>query len=274
MEDKNLPIRYLQVLLFVAVYVALGLAFKLDVAGYQLLAIPLVLGFQLLIRKQPVQTLWVRDYYPFTLNKWGIALAVALAIHPVKVLVEIALKGNFAAHWAHIGFTAAVLAGAFAAGYSYQRFTKATWRLLLLCLAIAGGIGLLLNATFTVLGVVLLHKQLQPNPMVGFQSFIRYIPVAFILEEVVFRGLLDAHLYQPQQARGWGSAIFVSVLWGLWHYPVAPHGAGPPLVQIGMLIFVHTAVGVPLSMFWRRSGNLGVPVFTHAFIDAVRDALV
>jgi membrane protease YdiL (CAAX protease family) len=31
-------------------------------------------------------------------------------------------------------------------------------------------------------------------------------------------------------------------------------------------------VGIPLSLFWRRSGNLFVPAAVHALIDAVRNA--
>jgi membrane protease YdiL (CAAX protease family) len=33
-------------------------------------------------------------------------------------------------------------------------------------------------------------------------------------------------------------------------------------------------MGVFLSIYWRRSGNLAVPGFAHAFGDAVRNILV
>jgi hypothetical protein len=36
---------------------------------------------------------------------------------------------------------------------------------------------------------------------------------------------------------------------------------------------VHSLIGVPLATYWRQSGNLAVPAFTHALIDAVRNAL-
>jgi membrane protease YdiL (CAAX protease family) len=38
------------------------------------------------------------------------------------------------------------------------------------------------------------------------------------------------------------------------------------------LLAVHTLVGVPLSFYWRRSGNLLVPGVSHAMLDAIRDA--
>jgi hypothetical protein len=37
---------------------------------------------------------------------------------------------------------------------------------------------------------------------------------------------------------------------------------------------LHSLVGVSLSLFWRRSGNLAVPAFAHAWVDAVRDCLL
>jgi hypothetical protein len=40
-----------------------------------------------------------------------------------------------------------------------------------------------------------------------------------------------------------------------------------------MLVGFHSAIGIPLSFAWRRSGNLFVTAFTHALIDAVRDGL-
>jgi membrane protease YdiL (CAAX protease family) len=45
-------------------------------------------------------------------------------------------------------------------------------------------------------------------------------------------------------------------------------------VTTSFLVFVHTIIGIPLSIYWRKSGNLAVPAFTHAFIDAVRNALI
>ena len=54
---------------------------------------------------------------------------------------------------------------------------------------------------------------------------------------------------------------------------IAPAQAGPPTLSAVVLPLVHCGVGVLFSIFWRRSGLLLVPVFAHAFIDAVRNAL-
>jgi membrane protease YdiL (CAAX protease family) len=39
-------------------------------------------------------------------------------------------------------------------------------------------------------------------------------------------------------------------------------------------LLVHMLVGIPLSPYWRRSGNLGVPALTHSLVDALRNALL
>src|SRR5262249_50904875 len=84
-------------------------------------------------------------------------------------------------------------------------------------------------------------------------QFMFYFPVCFVLEEVAFRGAIDAHVAQPDEVgpRSWISAAFVSVLWGAWHLPIA--AGNEPSAQAALtLIAVHTLVGVPLSFCWRK----------------------
>ena len=97
-----------------------------------------------------------------------------------------------------------------------------------------------------------------------------YYPATFALEEVAFRGAIDAHVHHDGDARGWQSASLVSALWGLWHLPVS---AGLPLPWMLLeLVVVHVALGVWLSFAWRRTRNLGGPALAHAVNDAVRNA--
>lgn len=37
---------------------------------------------------------------------------------------------------------------------------------------------------------------------------------------------------------------------------------------------MHVALGVPLSLAWRGSGNLAGPALAHAVVDAVRNAFL
>jgi len=276
MTNQSVLIRHIQALLFVLIYVAIGMVLKflkLNANIYLFTGIPLTLIFQVFIRKQPIQTLWVREYSKFKLNKWGIIIAAAFIILPVKIIIQMILNNKIDV--ITILYMVVVLMGTLGVAYSISKFTKGTMRCLLLCLATAGmlGIGFCIASTFA--HSINLHKSIQPNLKTGIKSLLIYIPACFIIEEVVFRGLLDSHVYHPGQKKGIWSAIFISALWGLWHIPVVPmNGIGNSLIATAFLIAVHTVIGVPLSIFWRKSGNLFVTCFTHSLIDAVRNALV
>ena len=84
-------------------------------------------------------------------------------------------------------------------------------------------------------------------------------------------GALDAHLHRPGERFHFTSALLGSLLWGLWHLPTLPAESRGPEAVIALL-GVHVLIGVPLAIYWRQSGNLAVPAFTHAMIDAVRNA--
>jgi len=96
--------------------------------------------------------------------------------------------------------------------------------------------------------------------------------VTFVLEEVAFRGALDAHVHHAGEGRGWQSAVFVSALWALWHLPISTGMPFPILIVV--LLAVHILIGVPLSFAWRRSQNFAGPAFAHSAIDAVRNAFL
>jgi membrane protease YdiL (CAAX protease family) len=105
------------------------------------------------------------------------------------------------------------------------------------------------------------------------------LPASFIAEEVFFRGVLDTYLHQGEQGTGWPSAIYISALWGLWHLPLSAFAssAHPSVESVlsnaAMLLLDQIAVGVPLSIWWRRSGNLVVPGIPHVLLDALRNIL-
>jgi membrane protease YdiL (CAAX protease family) len=119
-----------------------------------------------------------------------------------------------------------------------------------------------------------------PKLVFLFKQFLLYFTVCFALEEVVFRGALDSHIYRPQsdgQANGspWLSAIFVSALWGIWHLPTLPIPSAAALAAAApALIIIHSLVGVPLSFCWRASGTLVLPAAAHALIDAYRNTVL
>ena len=84
-----------------------------------------------------------------------------------------------------------------------------------------------------------------------------------VVEEVLFRGALDAYLHETDTDEGTFSAYYVSTLWALWHLPLTLAVVGFAGVP-GQVI--HLFIGVPLSMAMRRGRNLA-----RAWPDALRN---
>jgi membrane protease YdiL (CAAX protease family) len=253
---------------FIGLWIALGIISRLGANQYLLVGVPLTICFQLLVRKQPIRALWVREAPRFSLDKPGWRWALVLAVIPARVVLMGLIEGNFIfAAW---GICAVI--GAVASAYAIRKFDRSTIQSLLLCAISAGAVGIVYMAGVASLG----HSKAFVSPVTRIETFwgslFEYFPVSFVLEEVSFRGALDTHLHHPEDPHPWISAILVSALWGIWHFPIYP-GVNP-FRDVAILIAVHCAIGIPMSFFWRRSGNLAVPAFSHALIDAVRNALI
>ncbi len=106
------------------------------------------------------------------------------------------------------------------------------------------------------------------NLLIFGRSALLYFPISFVVEEVSFRGAIDGFVQQRTEGGGWATAFLVSALWGIWHLPIVPH---PSIGMAAILIVFQTLLGVPLSIAWRRSGNLAAPAAVHAFVDAFRN---
>ena len=266
--------RWVEAIAFVAIWVAAGELLDMSANIYLLFGIPLTAGFQLLVRKKPIKDLWVRDGPAFSLRTVSLRLAIPLAVVPFLHLVVTLLKGQ---ELDSIIYALAAIVGAGAAAYALGRFRRQTWRCLALCVATASVVGILLTVDAAWHDASTIHPtglRLQPNALFGLDSLLLYIPALFMIEEVAFRGAIDSHVRHPGERRdiastiyGIASAIFVSVLWGLWHHPIVPNAT------VLQLLIAQVAVGPFLSLFWRRSGNLMVPGFAHALNDSVRNAL-
>lgn len=252
---------------FVATWVALGFLLPGNSDVYLLVGIPLTIGFQVLVRRRPLRELWVRDGSGFRLDRRGLLLATLLAIVPAT-FGFLALR---AGDWPRMGWHAAAVAGAVAAAYAV-RSTSAVAVLRSAALAIAIGVG----GNLVVLGGihVATAAPIELSAVAGtvLKSLALYFPATFLIEEVAFRGALDAHVQHSGDGRGWQTALLVSALWGLWHLPVAD-GLPLPILFV-FLVTWHCAIGVPLSFAWRRTGNLAGPAFAHCAIDAARNALM
>jgi len=268
--------KYIEVLTFVLVWMAAGWIFHLGVYAYLLLGVPLVVVFQLFIGRQPLRHLWVRDATTFRLGLIGILLAALLVLIPGYDLFFVELPKKL---WVVALWLVCAMAGAVFAAFALSRQRASATRQGLPSFVAALLIGI---SYISVTALAEHHSIGLPFPKLAFllKQFLLYFTVCFVLEEVVFRGALDSHVYRPRsdgQASGspWLSALFVSSLWGVWHLPtLAITSVSGVAVAIPALIIVHTLIGVPLSFCWRASGTLVLPAAAHAVIDAYRDAVL
>ena len=210
------PRKYIEVLAFVAVWMAAGWTFRLDANAYLVIGVPLVVLFQLLIRRQPLRNLWARDATSFRLGLVGVVIAALLILAPGYDLVVVALPRRL---WVVALWLLCACGGAvFAAFALRQQEANAARR------GLPGFIAaVLIGIAIMAAGALARHHSIGfPLPRFFFllKQFLLYFVVSFALEEVAFRGALDSHLYQPgnnRQSTGspWLSAIFVCSLGSL-----------------------------------------------------------
>jgi hypothetical protein len=277
------PLRFLIVGLVVALWCLLGLWLQLMfpepvLPVYLLLGIPLLLLFQLGIQRQPLRTLWVRSGLPFVLDGPFFILWVLFSLFPVYAVVrEVLLM-----HLANAAEYSVAIIGAFGLAYALRAMQAKTWWQLGLCVLTVGLLGLLPQFLSLLLPHVLhIHTAhpvttAQPTLLQSLEIAAEWFlisPVGFVVEEVFFRGALDTYLHRGEEGIGWLSAIFVSALWGVWHLP-GQALSGNLLFAVVGTVLPQILVGVPLSLWWRKSGNLAVTNTAHALLEAVRNALV
>ncbi|WP_256796268.1 CPBP family intramembrane glutamic endopeptidase [Terrabacter sp. Ter38] len=250
---------------FVAVWMVAGFALHLPSNGYLLLGIPLTAAFQVLVRRRPLRELFAAGTDRFALIRQGMVVAAVLAATPAYYAGKAVLDGD----WLTAGWYVAALIGAVAAGFALRVQAIAT-TLRDAARPIAVGAG----EFVTVYGVLHVATGTPLPTVAALVTLVKYtalyFPATFLMEEVAFRGAIDAHVHHDGDRRGWASAVFVSALWGLWHLPVSSDFPLP--LMVAELVVVHIALGVWLSFAWRRTGNLAAPALAHAVNDAVRNA--
>lgn len=268
-QTKSQRRRLVEVTGFVAVWAVLGHVLRADSETYLLMGVPLTVAFQLLIRRRPLREFWVRDAPAFTLDRRGVALAGALMVTPLHFGLQAVLQG---ARWALVCWWLVAAAGAVFAAFAVRSIQFKV----MLHSAVAPSV---VGTGALILGLGGFHI-ITGSPVDGLAAagtvlkyLAIYLPVTFVLEEVTFRGVLDAHVHEPGEQRGRQSALFISALWGLWHLPVSPSGFPIPLLILFVIVW-HSLIGFFLSMAWRRTGNLAGAGLAHAAIDAVRNALM
>ena len=266
---------YIEATSLVLIWMAAGWAFHLDANTYLLLGVPLVAFFQLAVRRQGLQRLWARYAVSFRLDRIGGVIALLLIIVPSRAFL---VEGLPTRSGSIILWFVCCLAGTVFAAFALRHQSWETARLALPSFAMVIWNGcIIMAAAALVTGKSPLVTQAGAISIL--KDFSLYFPVCFVLEEVAFRGAIDSHLFQPsmepQRRSAWVSAFFVSFLWGIWHLPIVPiPNASAFATTLFSVVIVHTTVGVPLSICWRRGGTLVLPAAAHALIDAYRNAVL
>lgn len=264
------PVRaYGEALVCVAAWAGLGWAFQLGGEAYLVLGVPITILFQRFVRRQPLRAMWVADAPPFRLGTHGKAITIVLALVPLLTALDAAAEQR----WATCAWGFCGAGGAVGAAYALRHFRRELIRPLLACLLINTAIDAVTWAALIAmsegtrsLGTATFGERVGGAVV----SLLVFIPVVFAMEEVFFRGVLDPHLHRPEQGRGGPSALFVSMLWGLWHLPIVEETS---MMSVAILLFIHVPFGMVLSLYWRRTGTLVVPGLSHALSDALRDAI-
>jgi membrane protease YdiL (CAAX protease family) len=254
----------------VAIWMAVGWIFHLGANAYLVFGIPYLLLFQLAVARRPVTELWLRDPSPRRLPGWTALVALLFMIYPLTVLVMHGMHAGWAIRFWLVGATL----GALPLGWAVVNLRMPTWRALLGCFLTAGLWGVLVFEGTSALVHHGFHATKHPGMGLA-SNFLLYLPVCFAIEEVFFRGGLDSFVQRPGDRHYWWSAVLVSVLWGWWHLPASgvKTWSGLALLAVFYPLF-HLPFGLWFSAYWRRSGNLLVPAFVHAFIDSVRNIVM
>jgi membrane protease YdiL (CAAX protease family) len=261
-------LRYIAVTLTISLYIGIGFLSHPDANTYLLIGIPITVLFQLLIARRPLRELWLRDGKPMCFDRGTAVWLLLFLIGPVLTIIGGIRSGS----WPIAIYGLIAILGAVGAALAFRVLPPAYLRQLGLLLVLTIPIGLArLFLQRAVAGTGLQELALGKRFLAEIQSLLFYVPALFIAEEVFFRGALDSYLHAGEPGSGWASAIYISVLWGLWHTPIV----GPISVTVVLvLVGAQLVAGLILTWFWRQTGNMAMPATIHAIIDAVRNALL
>jgi membrane protease YdiL (CAAX protease family) len=247
-------------------YIALGFAFRLEAEAYLLLGIPITIGFQILVVRRPLRSLWLRQALPMTFTPRSMVAIVVLAIAPAIVAAGGIRDGDLALG----AWGLAAMVGAVGAVYALRTMDRDAVRSTIRTTLVTGAVlvGIMVAYRLATGGF---NGNLAGAVTTTVISLLTYLPVVFVVEEVLFRGLIDTYLHGSTPGPDRASALYGSALWGIWHLPVAFLALG--ILTIPYLVAVHSVLGYFLVTSWRRTGNLAAPGIAHAVIDALRNAI-
>lgn len=197
-------------------YMALGFTLGLSAEGYLLLGIPITIGFQVLVVRRPVRALWLCNTPPLAFTPRSILAVVVVAIAPAAIAIRGAQHGDPVL----AAYGLAAIFGSIGAVYALRAMNRDAARSTVRTSLINGAILVGVMVAFRIVTGGF-HGNLGGAVVVALISVATYLPVVFVMEEVLFRGLLDPYLHGSTPGPDRASTLYASALWGLWHLPVA-----------------------------------------------------
>jgi membrane protease YdiL (CAAX protease family) len=261
--------RYLACAVFVLLWMAGEFYFRLSPLTSQLLGIPLIAAFQLVIARRPLQQLWAFDADTFRLDRKTLAVAGVLAVIGGVMLCCGSGRPAAGLHDRAKLFLL-VLAAVVPAAFALREQRGSALRSA--CGTVIGAVIFRVgwHAAWAQHGPVVFPAAKVPEFLtVWFCEFV----ALFLVDEVAFRGALDPYLVRASRGRlhEWCSAIFVSILWAIWHLPAYNPGAKTFLglfAQVGPFSISLVIMGTLLSFAARRSRTLVPTSAVHALGNA------
>ena len=265
--------RYVACAAFVLGWMVIHFELKLSPLAGQYVGLPLILGFQLAIARRPIWQLWAFDTARFRLRKPYVILAIVL-LALASILVTFASNRVLANTSQRLGLCALVALGVWPASYALQEQDQANLRRALPWVVAVISFGVIWRVAWTMASVLqpphLTFSRIEDLLTMWLCEFIGL----FLFDEVVFRGALDPYLRGSESGKvhPWFSALFIAVLWALWHLPVYNRGAttflGLLATAVRPFTISTTINGFLLAFTARRSRTLVPSAALHALGNA------
>jgi hypothetical protein len=261
--------------LVVALWMLLGVALRLGVEAYLLAGVPSMILFQRFVRRRPLWAAWVFDATAPALDARALGFGLAAAALPAARLVSALTRGQPPSRSVVLWLIAATLGG-LVAGVALRAQRTDALRRALPTIAIT-----MLSYIFMFsLAALVAHGGRLALPAASelgnaLVQAVVYFDVSFVLEEVVFRGILDPYILGGERGTNaaWASAIVGSALWGLWHVPVALAPGAADLPTLLRLVLFHVGLGAMLCFVARIAGTLAPSAAVHGLADAFRNVI-
>lgn len=269
MSNVRLLRPYVLCACFVLLWMACEFYFHLSPLQNQFLGVPLVVLFQLAIARRPLRELWARNPKFLQVDRVTLAIAATLTLG-CAALLWLGSGRSAAGLGSRLSFFGVVVAGAIPAAFGLRVQNWPAFR--------RAGYTMGAAIVFRLVWYAAWHPQgslmFPAAKTLDFLTlwFCEFVAL-FVFDEVAFRGALDPYLVQASKGRlhEWCSAIFISILWALWHLRAYNPGAKTffaLFTAIGPFSIFQIVLGTLLSFCARTSRTLVPGSVAHAFGNA------